>query len=702
MLRRHGPASEVGPTKVMTNNAPRFPRVEDYYQFRPAGDARVSPDGRRVVYVLQRHDAEADAVYTDLWLVPSDGGPGTRLTRGAYRDTAPRWAPDGGRIAFLSDRDGTSGIWLLDIDGGEASRIATEVVPSGPVCWSPDGKELAFTAPSFDPGEDWIPYRGAVPGDRDRARERGPRAAGTAGIRVITRAGYRFEGKGYVGDLRDHIFTVPATPDDAATAVRVTDGPFDHGFPCWSPDGCRLLYTALREPRADLATTMDAWVQDLRTGARQRVIRGMGSITHPSWSPDGRRIAFVGHDGSAGLSTTTGVWVVRADVCTGHFGTPIPLTRDFDRPVGVGGIASDLRHASTGAPMQWEPDGAHLLFLAADRGSAGVYRVRADEQGHVVAVTDHRERVISGFHAAVGVLVGQGGDPRTPEGIYRYPYDGTAIPLSAANDDLLPSLRLAALEPMGYRAGDGWEIEGYLLRHDGGANDAHPTPTVVQVHGGPHAAYGYTFSLGCQLLAAAGFTVLMINPRGSQTYGSEFARAVVGDWGGADMRDILAGVDAMITRGGTDPSRIGIGGWSYGGFMTAWMLGQTDRFRAGIVGAPVTDRISFYGTSDVGVRFGEHHCEGTPWSDPDRLLERSPLAFADRITAPVLLLHGERDLRCPVTQSESLFIALQRLEREAALVVYPDEGHGLRRPSHVVDRYARSTAWFALHLGQGD
>ncbi|MFO7942238.1 MAG: S9 family peptidase [Bacillota bacterium] len=679
----------------------RIPTVEDYFEFKCPGDPRVSPDGSRVVYCLQERDLEADEVRSNLWLVDLDGSSPRRLTTAKAKDTAPRWSPDGERIAFLSDRDGDNRIWVIDPDGGEAAKLNCDVTPTGPAVWSPDGKRLAFAARAFLPEEDWTTYAGAPEGDRDRAvaRARGDEEADD--IKVITRARYRFDGQGYFGDLREHIHVAKADPDSGEKARPITSGNYDNlGPPAWSPDGSRLVFPSLRREDADIRVAMDLWAHELDTGREMHLLEGMGAISNPVYSPDGARIAFVGHDGRDGPSSIAGLWVVSPD-----FGSPKPLdvadavhlSEDLDRPVGVGGIASDLRCAPTGAPMVWDPSGESLVFLAADGGAAYIYRTELS--GDIEKIAGRDDAVISSFDWVPGSLVAQMGDGSTPEEVVLHGAgEDDFTPLSRANDDLLENLGFREMEVFNYEGEDGLLIEGFLLRAPD-AREGSPAPTVLQVHGGPHGAYGHTFSFLSQLMATNGFNVVMTNPRGSGTYGTEFATAVIEDWGGADMRDILAGLDVVSRMGIVDEERVGVGGWSYGGFMSSWLLGQSDRFSAGVVGAPVVERFAFYGTSDIGLTFGEHQCGGRPWDGADALLDRSPIVNADQITAPVLLIHGEADLRCPVAQSEQLFASLKRLGREVAMVVYPGESHGVRGPLHVRDRYLRTLRWYEHYLG---
>ncbi|MFO8060848.1 MAG: S9 family peptidase [Bacillota bacterium] len=639
----------------------------------------------------------------NLHLIDLPGGESRPLTVGEHSNTAPRWSPDGRRIAFLSDRSGENQIWIMNTEGGEPWRVKTQQTPAGPVAWSPDGSALAFTARVFEPEGDWIPYAGAPADDRRRAVRQAEDADEEVGdVRVITRLRYRFDGTGFFGDRQSHVFVVAAVgPEDPQPEPRLlTEGDHDHlGPPTWSPDGGMLAFTALRRPDADRLLAMDLWAVDVVTGRMIHLVKGMAMAANPLWSPDGDRIAFSGHDGSHGRSTTGGLWVVDVDPEGGPRGRDDArhLTAPLDRPLG--GISSDVAFASTTAPFEWAPDGCSLLFLVADRGSVYLYRAGADGRcPERILGTD--DGVIGAFSCGPdGSLAYQAGSSDAPDELWLRTADGEVRQLTWENREIMEEVRVCSAERFDYCSCDGESIEGFLIRPRG-YEKGKTYPAVTLIHGGPHGAYGQAFMFQAQILASNGTAVLYTNPRGSQTYGQEFACAVVGDWGGGDYGDIMAGVDRIVGDGIADEDRLGVMGWSYGGFMSSWIVTQTDRFAAAVIGAPVTNRHSFFGTSDIGYDFGEHQCGGTPWSDPEKLLQRSPLAHVQRVQTPVLLMHGEGDLRCPVSQSEEFYLALKYLGREAVMVRYPDEYHGLRQPEHVRDRMARILAWFEHHFAR--
>ncbi len=678
---------------------------KDFARIRRVGDPQLSPDGKTLVYAVEWIDQEDDKKYVNLWLMDIDEGEPRRLTVGKQRDTDPRWCPDGSRVAFLSDRSDKKQIWLIDAAGGEAWRLKTEEVPSSPVAWSPDGTALAFCSRLFEPPEEWSPYPGAPRGERQRAiKQAEPEGdEDISDVRVINRLRFRFDGAGFLGDKRSQVMVVAAAGPEEADDIqprRLTDGDYDHAGPLsWSPDGRYVAFTALRRDDADQLQKNDLWAVDVVTERLVHLMDGLGMVSSPLWSPDGDHLAFVGHDRAYGSSTTTCLWVLPVDL---NRSKPLSqseatnLTAQLDRPVGRS-VSSDVRYASSAPQAQWHQDGEQLYFIAADSGASQLYRTDISN-GKVEKILQEPGGVITAFSLGPDdQVIYQAGTSDTPEDLWLRSAGGERCQLTSVNGELLQELWTQRAERFRYESCDGTEIEGFLLKPRG-YEQGRRYPTVLFIHGGPHGAYGSAFMFQCQVMASAGMAVVYTNPRGSQTYGQEFAYQVVEDWGGGDYRDIMLGVDEIIDQGIADPRRLGVTGWSYGGYMTSWVVTQTDRFSAGIIGAPVTNRHSFFGTSDIGYHFGEHHCGSTPWEDADRLLQRSPLSFVDQVDTPVMIVHGEGDLRCPVAQAEEFYIALKRLDQDAVMVRYPDEFHGIAKPSHAEDRYRRYLAWFRHHL----
>ncbi len=693
---------------------PRPLKVDDYFRFRMLSEPALSPDGRRVAFTVQAGDPEKDESRSAIWLAEVGTADGARqVTAGTSRDRSPVWSPDGSHIAFISDRaDGRAQIHILPAAGGEARRVETDEPVQGGLCWSPDGATLAFTARVWSKPDGWAPYPGAPEGDTERARAlaapRGSQANAASqppkpasDVKVITRLLHRMDGIGEYGDRRNHVFTVPA--DGSAKATRLTEGDFDHAAPAFAPDGRHVALTANRRAgdAADLANHMDLWVVDRGSGSLSLLLQGDGPVMNPAWSPDGRHIAFNGHDGHAGRKTSAACWVVAwdgADAPAKSFADARCLSAPLDRPASYAG-GSDLRQQAMAQP-EWAADSRHVYFPVSSEGDTAIYRA-AVEGGAPTALTatGPNGRTLAGFSvAADGTLAYVAGDLVTPDELYARGPDGRETRLSALNTPLLAELHIQPVRRFRYEGADGKPMDGWFIPAVGVPAGRGLPPCVLNIHGGPHGMYGNALQFGMQLYAANGLAVVYTNPRGSEGYGQAFVDACSGDWGGKDSVDISKGLDHAIAQGWVDGARCGVTGWSYGGFMTSWTITQTGRFKAAIAGAIVANRHSFYGTSDIGVHFGEGEFPGSPWENEDGHLARSALRFATRVTTPVMFLHGEGDLRCPIPQTEEFFTALRRQGKTAVMVRYPGEFHGLQKPRHKADRMARSVAWFKHHL----
>lgn len=677
---------------------PRPALPADLLRFQTVSDPRIAPDGSRVAYVVTSHDPDQEKPRSAIWIVQTRYGTPRRLTNPREgSDRSPRWSPDGTRLAFISTRKGgRPQVWLIDPTGGEARCLETEQAVSTEPVWSPDGSQIAFAAGVYSKESDSTPYPGAPAGDRERAAEaaaNGGKENGrkqSSGVTVITRLQYKLDGVGLFGDKRSHIFVLPV--DGSGPARRVTSGDFDHQFPAWSPDGKSIYCAARRGSDSDYHNRRDLWRFDLSGGPPALVLGGLGPIMNPAASPDGTRIAFMGHDNRHFLSTSAQVMVLNLKDGMAD-GPPYSLTSALDRDVSSGPM-TDIAVELTMPSCQWTPDGRGLYFLVADRGDAHLFFAEA-AGGLPVRLTGGEERSIGAFSVSVdgGVALLAGDAVTAPE--VTFLQDGEERRLTDHNRWAREQLALVRPERLQYAGADGWPIEGFLIRPVGYV-EGKRYPLVVAVHGGPHAAYGSSLMVQAQMLAGAGFAVLCTNPRGSTTYGQKFALAVVADFGGADFVDILSGVDAAVARGVADPDRIGITGWSYGGYMACRAVTLTERFRAALAGAPVVNQHSMFGTSDLPL-FAEWMGGGLPHTPEGeaRLMAHSSIQGVSRVTTPTLLLVGENDLRCPASQAEEFYVGMRRWDRAPAVLVrYPGESHGLTRPAHRLDRYERTLAWF--------
>ncbi len=596
---------------------------------------------------------------------------------------------------------------------GEAWQLPTEEVV-GSYLWFPDGQQIAYTAKVFSKADTWVPYPGAPESDAPRLKEIAARAhkkdkkadgdKKPNEIKVITRFRYRVDGLGYLGDLRRQIFVTPvpaAAPLDELKPQgrQVTSGDYDHDLPAISPDGRHLIVAARRTETADYDQRQDLWLFAVETGAAHLLYDAPGPTGSPLWSPGGSLVAFTGHDNSVSVSTTNDLWLLNVERFIADLGqgaTPAPytqtdvvnITRPLDRPIGCY-AGAELRYAGGGS-MFWQ--GEELYFLISDHGAAGIHKT--DASGQVTPVLADPDRSISSLHGGHDKLLYTASTPDKPEELF---FRAGAIESSVIrlNDALLAEIELGRWEKMVYPSDDGQPVDGWVL-YPVGYEAGKQYPLMLLIHGGPHGAYGPSFMFNAHLFAGQGYVVLYTNPRGSQTYGQHFACCIDKNWGDRDYADIMAGVDAVLARGLAGPDRLFVYGWSYGGYMTSWIVTQTTRFKAACAGAPVVDLHSDYGTADI-TWSNEHEYGGRPWKEAEHLLKHSPLSYVDRVETPLLLLHGEGDLRCPIIQSEEFYIALKRQGKTVVMVRYPGEYHGPRRHLHRLDRYQRLVAWFNYH-----
>ncbi|HEY7037084.1 MAG TPA: S9 family peptidase [Thermomicrobiales bacterium] len=639
------------------------------YDLAAAGDPQVSPDGSQIAYVLGKAERDKKQTGSQIWLCDVDGGNARRLTWEGERITSPRWSPDGRQLAFASDRvkkPATQGLFVLDLGGGEPREVTKHNVAIGELAWSPDGTRIAYVA-LFDP---------------DNPEETEPGKEDAPPVRVVRRIDYKQDNRGFLNDVRQRVWVV----DVAGGARRMlTNTADDHNFPQWSPDGKTL---AVKVPnRNGMASQLG--LIDVDSGETTLVGPRDGTVGCWAWSPPGDYILIAGD--------TAQTWQLDLFLYEVAGGAIRRLTDDL-------AVQPDTGFPTITPPSQpvWLDD-RRALVHALRGGMSGLYVVDT-ESGAIDKLHDW-----PAMHGGLSVdasrtvaAQAQTSLENTGEIVVSDLKTGTAKVITHVNDAVFAETPPATWERFDVRRGD-FTIEAWLLKPLG-FDESQRYPVVLDVHGGPNSWYGYGFNAIQQSLVAAGFLVVYSNPRGSGSYGRNFTQQVIGDWGGEDYRDLMAVVDEVLTRPYADPDRTGIYGYSYGGFMSSWTIGQTDRFKAAVIGAPVVDLESFYGTADIGHYFGPLQIGGRPWDCKQEYDFRSPITYLPKATTPTLIIHGEADDRVPISQGEQLFATLLESGCEVEFARYPGGSHALLRtgyPSHRLDVLERLTGWFKDHLSGG-
>ena len=625
-------------------------------------DPALSGDGSKLAFVRSKVDSDRATTRSQIVMMDMESGAEADFTSGP-RDGSPLFSPDGATLAFKRpDDSGRNQIWLIPISGGEARQLTSAVGGVTGFSWSPDSSGLAFVS-NVDPDR-------PPDGEEDVPR-----------VKVIRRIRYRDDGEGWRGDAFRHIFIVDVETGDVR---QLTDGDGDDGSPAWSPDGSRIAFISDRGEDRDVRDRSAVYVVPASGGEPRSWSEGLINAGAVVWTVAGRSLAVVATDDEeAGPSAQSRLFILTED------GPPRRLTDDSMKMSSYG---------TTIDPFP-TPDG-RILFVAEAWGEAHLYEV--GEQGGPV-----RKIAGGGARFALAATDTQGSrtvvaadSPTSPGDLHLIAVDsGDQRQLTDYNRDFLDRHPTPSLEKFTIERGD-LTIESRLyLPPD--FDPSRKYPMVLDIHGGPHNVFYDGFYPVQQVLSTAGYVVLAVNPRGSGTYGADFARAVLRDWGGEDYLDILESVDAACARPYVDETRLGVTGYSYGGYMSSWIVGHDHRFSAAVIGAPVTDLASFYGTADIGVRFGETEIGGTRRDILDTYRKHSPLTYVHNVRTPVLLLHGEEDFRCPLEQSEQFFVSLKRHGREAEMVRFPGESHMLIVSGHprMREEYlSRLLDWMNTHI----
>ena len=662
----------VVPTLAMAQESqPKTPRaitIDDFFQIRDVSQPEISPDGQWIAYAVRTRTLKEDKNEQRLWMISTHGGDAIPMTSDAVSSGHARWSPDGKCLSFLSEREGgKSQVWLLDRRGGEAVRLTDTVQGVDDFEWSPDSARLVLVLRDPKP-EDIEAAR-----NRERPAPATPPRPRTPAPLVIDRLQFKRDTVGYLDRRRTHLYLFSVS---AKTTTQITSGDFDDSEPAWSPDGKSLAFSSNRTEDADANYKSHIWVaaaDNTDQGAHlTQVTPDPGPDSAPTWSPDGKWIAYVTElDPHLFYYNTRHLAVVASGG-----GQAKVLTLAFDR---------SIHHP------RFSNDGKYIYFAAEDDGTQNLCRIPAGG-GEITRPIGGRFAVGTYSLGKDDSIAAQISTIDRPDEIFYLP-NGTGEParLTKTNDALFQQLRLAQADYVHFKSKDGTTVAGYLYK----PLDYKPgkkVPTLLNPHGGPVGQYAAAFYHLAQLYAANGYAVLLPNPRGSSGYGQKFCAAIYADWGNKDYQDDVAMVDYAVAQGIADPDKLGVGGWSYGGISTDFIIAQTQRFKAAISGAGVALVASFYGHDhyqrDYDIELGH------PWDNKAVWDRISPFYRVASISTPTLFMGGDIDWNVPILGSEQMYEAMKTLGRTTELVVYPGEYHGFTIPSHIKDRMERFMAWY--------
>ncbi|MGI6642616.1 MAG: prolyl oligopeptidase family serine peptidase [Bacillota bacterium] len=663
---------------------------DDLYRLVFVSDHQISPDGKSIAYVRTHIDEKTKEYRSNIWMVPCEGGEPRQYTSGPKADTSPRWSPDGTKLAFLSDRNGDKQIFIMPTTGGEARQLTNMRRGAGAPVWSPDSQKVAFTV-ALDPDDKPEEYE--VPLDQ-KAKETQEKKKKNEPV-ILSRLRVKADATmGLAPNRFSHVFVKDVQGE--LPAKKVTCGDFNFSSPAWSPDGTKLAVSCNMREDAD----WEPWFSDIFVipsdgGEAKRLTPSKGPSGGACWTPDGKYIVYAGHNMEHGGPTLIKLWKIPAEG-----GEPVLLTGSFDRSSGDS-TATDSRFGGSNGGPTVSPDGKTVYFLSSDEGRTSVWSVPT-EGGNVTRIVGGDRHIFgftidaSGTKMALGVST-----PTLPGDIASYCLkSGTEKMLTEVNKPLLDKTFIGSPELIPFKAKDGWQEYGWVLKPVG-YQEGKKYPAVLEIHGGPHSMYGYGFFFEFQLLANRGYAVVYTNPRGSQGFGQEFVKAVNGDYGGMDFQDIMTWTDVAISQGYIDEKRVGVTGGSYGGFMTNWIVGHTQRYAAAVTQRSISNWTSFHGVSDIGYTFLERELLYDLWKDTQKVWETSPIAYVDNVTTPILIIHSEQDMRCPIEQGEQFYVALKKRKVDVEMARFPGANHELSRSGRPVLRVARLNQilrWFDGHI----
>lgn len=635
-------------------------KIEDIFNYETVSSPQISPDGSKIIYVRRFCDIMTDKRYSNLWIINFDGSDNRPLTTGHYNDGSPQWSPDGTQIIYVSNRDGKSQIYKRYMDTGQTVKLTNLINGPGNITWSPDGKSIAFTmSVKFDP-----PKIANMPKKPAGAKWAEPAI-------IVDRLVYRRDQSMYVTG-HTHLFVLPA---EGGTPRQITEGNYDHGGNIeWTPDSQNILMSVNRNDELHLArASTEIYEYRVSDGRMTQLTNRKGADSGPAISSDGKMIAYTGFDDKYQGFQLTYLYLMNRDGSN-----PKVVIDDLDRSV---------------SGVTWSSDGKGLYFVYTDKGDTKL------------AYTD-----LKGKHKILTGNLSRGSYHVAENGNYAFTYISTSVPadiasgntdrgntklLTAVNGDLFSFKKIGKVEEIWYKSSfDQRDIHGWIIKPPK-FDPSKKYPLIIAIHGGPYSNYGFRFNLEHQLFAAAGYVVLYTNPRGSTSYGEEFASLINHNYPSEDFYDLNSGVDAVIEKGYIDTDNLFVTGGSGGGVLTSWMIGNTDRFRAAATIYPVINWYSWVLTTDISVLGVKYWFPGMPWDNVEHYEKRNLLSVVKNVKTPTMVMCGEHDWRCPISESEQYYQALKLLGVEAVMVRVPNEPHGIsRRPSHHISKVSHIISWF--------
>ncbi|MED3780227.1 S9 family peptidase [Heyndrickxia sporothermodurans] len=655
-------------------------QAEDLYDLKSIVDPQLSPNGNEVVFVQTHIEKEKKDYVSNLYYMNLSDKRTKQWTFGNHRTHSPRWSPNGNELAFVSTREGKSQIFVLSKFGGEAKQITFCKNGAKNPVWSPCGKKIAFSVVIGK--EESI--HDQVKKETEEDKELKPLE--------VEKMKYKSDSSGFL-DLTQfsHIGMVNL---ETGEIEQLTNGENHYSLGSWSPDGKYVTFLADFSEDSDASFISDVYLFNLETKESISVTKGTGSFWKTSWSPNSRYLSFQGNEQEFKNATHSKVWIY--DLQTKELNC---FTSEIDAPVGDYAVG-DFQQGAALPGVQWAEDNESFYFVISDHGNTIIYY--GNISGEIYPAL-HDEQHVYGFslhpkeHTAV-VAISTATEPG--ELYFVNLQNGEKQQLTFVNQEFLQTRVLSDVEPIEFESEDGWNVHGWLMKPVG-FEEGKKYPLILEIHGGPHAMYANTYFNEFQVLAAQGFAVLYVNPRGSHGYGQKFVDAVRGDYGGNDYKDLMNAVDYVLDKYEfIDKDRLGVTGGSYGGFMTNWTVGHTNRFKAAVTQRSISNWISFYGVSDIGYYFSEWQILAD-LNDIEKLWKHSPLAYAKDIETPLLIIHSEKDYRCPIEQAEQLFIALKRQQKQTKFIRFPESNHELSRsgkPDLRIKRLNYIKDWFLQYV----